>query len=344
MEFFQDFNFDTLLALISCITGVVALFIGGTAYKNCKILKNSFNDKKEFKDNSSDHSIKADGDVTYNGGMSGTEVVSIMDAMSALSRDNFSMALDTAYTKFQDKCDENLRNIITEAERIVQEHKLQISGYTKIDWIHIYFESAKNSSDTYMQNVWAKVLTRELSHPDSFSYKTLEVLKNMSSNEFKLFEKLCNIHLHGAIIKDSDFLDAQGFNWMILQKLKEFGLISLDDSKRTIDILPNNTSNQFLSNFSHIVIFKNTSNSSTSVDIPCYLFTSVAKELLYVVTPHTDDDLAIALAIEIKKIASKKGIEILLHKVTTQLGDQIFYNPNIDLLSNSSDSSSNTEQ
>ena len=40
MEFFQDFNFDTLLALISCIVGIIALFVGGTAYRNCKIQKN----------------------------------------------------------------------------------------------------------------------------------------------------------------------------------------------------------------------------------------------------------------------------------------------------------------
>ena len=334
MDFFKDFNFDTLLALISCIVGIIALFLGGSVYKNCKIQKDSFNDKKEFGDNSSDHSIKAGGDINYNGGMSGTEVVSIMDAMSALSRENFSSALDTAYTKFQDKCDENLRNIITEAEKIVQEHKLQLSGYTKIDWIHIYLERAKNSSDAYMQNVWAKVLTRELSHPDSFSYKTLEVLKNMSSTEFKLFEKLCNFHLRGTIIKDRDFLATHGFNWVTLQKLKEFGLISLDGSQRTVEVHPNSTSNQFISDFSHIIIFKNNGTNSVSVDIPCYLFTSVANEIVNVITVHTQDDMAIEVATEIKKISSKKGIEISLHKVTAQSGDQIFYNSNMDLLSN----------
>ena len=46
--FFQGFNFDTLLSLISCATGVVALFLGGAAYNQCRIIKNSFNDKKEF--------------------------------------------------------------------------------------------------------------------------------------------------------------------------------------------------------------------------------------------------------------------------------------------------------
>ena len=50
--FFQGFNFDTVLALISCVTGVVALFLGSTAYNQCKIVKNSFNDKKKFEDDS----------------------------------------------------------------------------------------------------------------------------------------------------------------------------------------------------------------------------------------------------------------------------------------------------
>ena len=68
--FFQEFNFDTLLALISCIAGVVALFLGGTAYKNCKNIKDSFNDKKEFEDNSQDHSQRAAGDIINNNGIS----------------------------------------------------------------------------------------------------------------------------------------------------------------------------------------------------------------------------------------------------------------------------------
>lgn len=49
-SFFNGFNFDTLLALISCIASVVALFLGGAAYKQCQINKNSFNDSKTIND------------------------------------------------------------------------------------------------------------------------------------------------------------------------------------------------------------------------------------------------------------------------------------------------------
>ena len=71
--FFQEFNFDTLLALISCIAGVVAIFLGGAAYKNCKFIKDSFNEKKEFDDHSQDHSQHAAGDIINNNSGNGID-------------------------------------------------------------------------------------------------------------------------------------------------------------------------------------------------------------------------------------------------------------------------------
>ena len=53
-----------------------------------------------------------------------------------------------------------------------------------------------------MQGIWAKVLAKEMSEPDSFSYKTLDVLKNMTSKDFYLFEKLCSIQFNGCIYKE----------------------------------------------------------------------------------------------------------------------------------------------
>ena len=38
-----------------------------------------------------------------------------------------------------------MRQIVSEAERIVRDSKWQIAGYTKVDWINIYFESATKS-------------------------------------------------------------------------------------------------------------------------------------------------------------------------------------------------------
>lgn len=342
MEFFQGFNFDTLLALISCATGIIALFLGGTAYKNCKINKSTLTQKKKFDDGSADNSISVGGDYTHNDGISETGLITVMDKMKDMTSVSFSTALDSAYTMFQAKCDENLHQIINETQKIVSEQKLNISGYSKLDWIHFYFESAKNTSDTYMQQVWAKVLAKELSTPDSFSYKTLDALKNMSENEFKLFEKLIAINVSGAIV-NGDYLDGCGLNWMVLQKLKEYGLISLDDSQRTIDVEANGTAIQIngtaiqiISN-QYLILFKNNKSTRLKTVIQCYLLTNVAKELLSIVAEITPVSSAIDIVSEIRKVAKEEDCFVSLHKIN------YFYNNGENFNYNKTDIMPNTD-
>lgn len=313
MGFFQGFNFDTLLALISCATGIIALFLGGTAYKYCKINKNSLKQKKKYDDGSTDNSISVGGDYNHNEGISETGLITVMDKMKDMTSVSFSTALDNAYTMFQAKCDENLHQIIDETQRIVSEQKLNIAGYSKLDWIHIYFESAKNTSDTYMQQVWARVLAKELSSPDSFSYKTLDALKNMSESEFKLFEKLSVMSVNSALVK-GDYLNNHKMDWMSLQKLKEYGLISLDDSERSISTEANNTAIQIL-NDQYLILFTNKQSIKVENKISCYLLTSVAKELQTVVSKETPKHLAIDIVSEIQKGIKTKEYIISLHKI-----------------------------
>ncbi len=313
MGFLQGFNLDTLLALISCITGFFALFLGGTAYKNCRINKNFLKQNKKFDDGSTDNSVSVGGDYTHNEGISETGLITVMDKMKDMTSVSFSTALDNAYTMFQAKCDENLHQIIDETQRIVAEQKLNIAGYSKLDWIHIYFESAKNTSDTYMQQIWARVLAKELSTPDSFSYKTLDALKNMSENEFKLFEKLVTLSVSGALVK-GDYLNKYELNWMNLQKLKEYGLISLDDSERPISTEANNTAIQILNN-QYLILFTNKQNVKREKKISCYLLTSVAKELQAVVSKETPELFAIDIVLEIQKEIESKEYGVSLHRI-----------------------------
>lgn len=311
-NFFQGFNFDTLLALISCIAGVVALFLGGTAYKNCRIIKNSFNDKKKFEDNSQDHSQRAAGDI-INNGVTDTQLMTITTALTTISNNNFSKAVDQAYATFRLQTDENMRQIISEAERIVKESKWQIAGYTKLDWINIYFESAKNASDPHMQKVWAKVLATEMSVPGTFSFKTLDVLKNMSCNEFVLFDQLASTEIHGAIIKHDGLKDL-GFNWSTLQRLKDYGLLSLDGSQREIAVKAGENTVQIIRE-SHLIVINSKEQTEDILKAPCYLLTTAAQELLSLTSVRCNDTTAINIANALIKADKKQEFEISLHQI-----------------------------
>lgn len=335
MDFFQGFNFDTVLAIISCITGIVALFLGGTAYKNCKINKNILKQKKKFEDNSADNSITVGGDYIHNEGVSEIALVSVVEQMRAMTNESFSIAVDGVYTMFQAKCDDNLHTIMAKTEQIINEQKLTLGGYSKIDWIHVYFESAKNTSDTYMQEIWARVLAKELSQPESFSYKTLDALKNMSSEEFKLFEKIHRIMLWSTLTK-GDYLKNNGMHWYYLQKLKEFGMLNLEDSSRTIN-LEANSDVKFIVNREYVVFIKNKNEQKKSFGMPCYLFTNVALELSSVTNRlPLELDFVIALAKEIEKVRKPESIVVELYKIVRFADDNSgFEYEDINLLDNS---------
>lgn len=335
MDFFQGFNFDTVLAIISCITGIIALFFGCTAYKKCKINKNTVKQKKKFEDNSADNSITVGGDYTHNEGVSETALVSVVEQMRAMTNESFSMAVDGVYTMFQAKCDDNLHTIMEKTEEIIKEQKLTLGGYSKIDWIHVYFEAAKNTSDTYMQEIWARVLAKELSQPESFSYKTLDALKNMSSEEFKLFEKIHRIMLWSTLTK-GDYLKKNGMHWYYLQKLKEFGILNLEDSSRTIN-LEANSDVKFIVNREYVVFIKNKNEQKKSFNLPCYLFTNVALELSSVTNRlPLELDFVIAMAKEIEKVRKPECIVVELYKIVRFADDNIgFEYEDINLLDNS---------
>lgn len=158
----------------------------------------------------------------------------------------------------------------------------------------------------------------------------------MSSEEFKLFEKISTLNIHGGIFK-GEYLDKYGFDWMELQKLKEYGLISLDNSLRNIVVEANDVKFQILNN-EYGILFKNTNDTSVKYKIPSYLFTNVAEELIKIIDMPTDITIAINIAKEAEKISKKEKGIVSLHKINYfyENGDKLNYDET-DLLTKEMD-------
>jgi hypothetical protein len=59
------------------------------------------------------------------------------------------------------------------------------------DWTTRFFEECKDISDTEMQSLWARILAREVASPQSFSPKTLSVVRDLTKADAQLFAQLC---------------------------------------------------------------------------------------------------------------------------------------------------------
>lgn len=313
MPFFQGFTLDTLLGSISCILGIVALFMGTKAYKECKVVESSLNDHKVFNDSSSDHSQRAAGDIVNNN--------CDVEALAKITTANFETTLKQAYSVFEQQSKTNLQQILERTNQIIQKQKPNLAGLTKIDWINIYFESAKNASDEYMQNIWAKVLARELEFPGSFSYKTLDVLKNMSADDFKCFEKLCALEVEGFILQE-DIHSKYGLSYMELVKLSEYGLLSMGFSQNTYAIPPHKSINLIYKTL--LILIGNPTEEETKIVTPVFLLTSSAKELLTVANVIPNVEYAKECVKALSKLSNQA--KITLHRINYKTDKEINYN------------------
>lgn len=58
------------------------------------------------------------------------------------------------------------------------------------DWATRFFSSAQDVSDTQLQQLWGKLLSGEVAKPGSASFRTLDILRNLSRTEAEAFCKL----------------------------------------------------------------------------------------------------------------------------------------------------------
>ena len=58
------------------------------------------------------------------------------------------------------------------------------------DWLIRFFNSVEDISNEQMQCLWGKILAGEIKQPNSFSMRTLNILKNLTQREAELFTHL----------------------------------------------------------------------------------------------------------------------------------------------------------
>lgn len=166
----------------------------------------------------------------------------------------------------------NIEEIVTNASNLI-ESKIN-NDYEKIsseevseEWSIRFFEMAKNIRDEEMKNLWSSILADEIIKPGSYKLRTLDILRNMSKEDAKLFIKLSNISLdisHSIIIPQSDYiLNKYGITFIDKVDLDELNLIHRDLS---YTINPNEE-RFIMFGDDKCIIIKNTSDKKISLEI-----------------------------------------------------------------------------
>lgn len=93
----------------------------------------------------------------------------------------------------------NLESIIVKAVSYCS--TTTIAEQVDADWFSQFMKLSKDVSNKTMQELWAKILSKEINHPGAFAIKTLKIFKDLSIHDAKLFAKATAIAMRDKTSK-----------------------------------------------------------------------------------------------------------------------------------------------
>ena len=156
------------------------------------------------------------------------------------------------------------------------------------EWLLKFLDVAGETSELEKQTILAKVFAGQLKKPDSISYRTLRILKDLSHKDLVLFNKAVSVSFHNSnaymlLPRESAYISVGE-----VMLLDECGLMDSSDSK---NLQLRETEKLISCRNQYLLVLELATNERVSVD--CYYFTDSALELLPMMNVNEADESAI---------------------------------------------------
>lgn len=174
------------------------------------------------------------------------------------------------------------------------------------DWFNRYISLADNVSNKTMQDLWAKILAGELTHPGSYSLKALKVFRDMSIADAKLLAKACSLAVKDQSKKNIRIISGSyqqpglfnffnkarqqfinlsqfGLNYADILSLADNNLMFLQESESSV-MTKGETLNFYYSNRPLKLNCRN-----NNIALQFYKFTPIGTELANLITDKPND-------------------------------------------------------
>lgn len=248
------------------------------------------------------------------------EIEKIKNAKFAEVTEDLIKSGRMTYTEFY-----KTRNFLKIAKKADEYYREKYSENTKTsnfkefdwDWYFRFYENSGNISDEDLQDLWAKILVGEINETNSFSLRTLDLLKNIRKHEASMFMELlkhCVIGNNTAFLPYYDkFLNKAGISYSMILYMAELGLLFNDPSLVLEKELAEIEVGLF-DNKSIIVMASKNNSENEIIKIKQFPLTTIGREIASIIDIGISDEDFIMLMREIKE---KEGYQakIVAHKI-----------------------------
>lgn len=85
---------------------------------------------------------------------------------------------------------QNIESVIDYAREVLEKENAVSKEPVSQTWLSNFFESAGHIEEADLQKIWGKLLAGEIKNPNSYSLRTLSILKNISSTDAICFQQI----------------------------------------------------------------------------------------------------------------------------------------------------------
>lgn len=218
------------------------------------------------------------------------------------------------------------------AEQLSQEQTVSNESVNE-DWTTRFFNIVEDVSDVEMQNLWGRILAGEVKQPQSYSLRTLELLKNLNKRDAEVFMKFANLAYSSngtsfiLNFKNEKLLEEKykiHFGDRLL--LEELGLLTANDLQYRL-LATKEHSVQSVFTISNVCIVVDRKENLPEQLLQVLVFTKIGQELLQLIRQEPELDYLQLLATKIRR----EGVTIKYANILKVEDGQIHHTGLIDL-------------
>lgn len=212
------------------------------------------------------------------------------------------------------KRQKNIENVVEVANQTIAEESKVSSDPVNPDWATRFFDIAQDISDEAMQDLWGRILAGEVTRPNSYSMRTLEVLRNITREEAQLFEKIAQYVLYGSsyyIYRFSDSTNEKSpIEYADIARLIEIGLLQAGNTVSQNYYNPGGATSDvhLFYGFKYVAFIKITPEIK-QLSFPIYSLSKAGEELYKLIQVNPDVEYFEKVLTKIKHKNQNCGIE-----------------------------------
>lgn len=222
-----------------------------------------------------------------------------------------------ARVAFQEiKKQENIEAIVNNAYYLLEDSEPVYNEPVDTGWMMRFMNSVEDIDDSELQMLWSKILAGEVKSPNTYSLRTLEVLKNISKYEAELFEKISHFTINNFVFNDETICKKYEITYEDIMRLGDCGLI---DAHAVVQNYPLNHG-AILNNDEYALVIE-TSYERDVLQFKVFALTEAGKNILKILNTPIDNNYFLDVCTKIKQNNPEYSLNI--HKIKSNDNDSI---------------------